>query len=681
MLTRVEDGRATGVRGDPEHPFTRGSLCAKVRDYEQRVYHPDRVLYPMRRVGAKGSGEFERISWDAALTEIATRCGDIVDEHGPQAILPCSYLGHQGLLNGLHCGDVFFNRLGASVGERTFCNAGATLAYNMTLGNTPGIDPESFAFAKVIVVWGCNVIGSMPHHWPFIREAQKNGAKLIVVDPLRSRTAARADLHIRPRPGTDLALVFGLMHVLVHENLLDNEYAENHIHGLQQLKQTVADYSPEHAAQLTGVSAQEITEFARLYASESATAIRVGVAIERHANGPDTVRAISTLPALTGTWRYPGGGIFQNSGRAFPMQRAAMARPDLIPEGTRVVNVLGLGRALNELNDPPINGLFVYNCNPVISAPEQAEVLRGLARDDLFTVVSEQFITDTARYADIVLPATTQLEQWDLMYAWGHLYLGLNRPAIEPCGEAVSNTELFRRLATAFGFEEADFKRSDEELMAASLDWDHPNLRGVSLEQLMERGWMKLNLGDAATRTPHADGDFPTATGKCEFVATEAARGTQVLVNFRQCYAEQQEALPLNESPEYYPVASAADADLKLVSPKTHFFLNSSYANFSNAKRRSGPQPLWMHPHDAASRGIETDSDVVVSNELGKLRVRCIVTEDTLPGVVVVPHGFWRDEGGTPNASVNLLNPHKPTRLGKAPSFSDTTVRVGRLAD
>jgi anaerobic selenocysteine-containing dehydrogenase len=679
MLTTLEDGVVTGVRGDPQHPFTRGALCPKVRNYEARVYHPDRVLHPLIRVGAKGAGEFRQGTWEEALQAIESRFNAVTQEFGAEAIAPCSYLGQQGLLNGLHCGDAFFNRLGASVGERTFCNAGATLAYNMTLGNTPGLDPESFVHAKLILIWGCNIIGSMPHHWPFIREAQKSGARLVVIDPTRSRTAAKADLHIRPHPGTDVALAFGIMRYILQAGNLDS-YADRHIHGLEQLRENVSDFSSQHVEDITGVPAEQFLELAKAYANTPASAIRVGVALERSANGPDAVRAIATLPALTGAWQHIGGGIFQNAGRAFPMNRAGMARPDFIKPGTRVVNVVGLGRALTGDLDPPIKALMVYNCNPVIASADQALTIQGLEREDLFTVVSEQFMTDTARYADIVLPATTQLEQVDLMYSWGHFYLTLNTPALAPLGQAVSNTELFRRLARQFGFKEEAFRRTDEQLLEDALDWTHPSLDGVSLKGLRQTGWARLALGDPASRLPHEKGQFPTATGKCEFVATQAEEGTQVLTNFRQCYEGEQEGAPLNASPMYRPVPSRDDGKLTLVSPKTHYFLNSSYANFDSLLRRSGQQWLLVHPDDAAAVQV-IDNDIVdVKNDHGCIQARVRVTDDTRKGVAIVPHGFWRTPNSNTPGSVNVLNPMAPTILGKAPTFSDTRVSIQKAA-
>lgn len=679
LLTTVVDGKAVGVRGDPDHPFTRGALCAKVRDYEQRAYHPDRLLYPMRRAGEKGSGQFQRVTWDEALDEIAVRFHRISDEHGAEAILPCSYLGHQGLLNGLHCGDPFFNRLGASVAERTFCNAGATLAYNMTLGNTPGLDPESFVHARLIVIWACNIIGNMPHHWPFIREAQRRGARLVVVDPLRSRTAKHADWHIRPRPGTDGALALGLIRSLAEQGLVDDSYVADHVHGYEALRERAGTFTPERVAELTGLSSEDVSALAHEYGTTHPSAIRVGVAIERQANGPDTVRAICALPALVGAWRHVGGGLFQNAGRAFPINRQGLARPDLIAPGTRVVNLLSLGKALTgELPlDPPVKALFVYNSNPVSGSAEQEKVVSGLLRDDLFTVVSEHFMTDTARYADLLLPATTQLEQADLMYSWGHFYATYNHPAIAPVGEAVSNTELFRRLAARMGFTEPVFRRDDEQIARDSLDWEHPSLSGITLERLKDEGWARLELGEPGERRPHAGGGFPTPTGRCEIASTEAAKGTMVLTNFRQCYEAEQEGAPVDALPDYQPVGADADgSSLILVSPKTHYFLNSSYGNFDHHQRRNGRQWALLHPADALERGIAAGDDIVVKNESGRLQVEARIGDDTLRGVVVVPHGYWRD--GADGGSVNVLNADCPTHIGKAPSFSDTRVHVAK---
>jgi anaerobic selenocysteine-containing dehydrogenase len=452
MLVTVEDGRAISVRGDPEHPFTRGGLCVKVNNYEQRVYSSDRVLYPLKRSGPKGTSQFTRVSWDEALGVIRDRWTDIIDNFGPAAILPYSYLGTEGILNGLNVGDAFFNKLGATISEWTFCDSGSCTAYFMTIGPSHGMDPESFKHSKYIILWACNTISTNLHHWPFIAEAKNNGAKLVVIDPVKTRTAREADWHIPIRPGTDAALALGMMNVIISEDLVDHHYVKNYTEGFEELKDRVQAYSPESVAEITGISPQDIRTLAREYATTQPSVIRIGVAIERHTGGGQTVRAAACLPALVGAWRRVGGGMLQLPIWAFPVKWENLMRPDWIKPGTRILNQWRLGPALigEEKLDPPIKSLFVYNSNPAVVVPEQDKIIRGLEREDLFAVVSEQFLTDTARYADIILPATTQLEQFDIMFSWGHLYLSLNQKAIEPLGEAVPNTELFRRLARAW---------------------------------------------------------------------------------------------------------------------------------------------------------------------------------------------------------------------------------------
>ena len=454
MLITVEDGRATKVRGNPEHPFTQGVLCVKVDDYQLRTYSSDRVLYPLKRSGPKGSGQFEQISWNEALAEIKTRWTAIIEEHGPSAILPYSYLGTEGILNGLNVGDAFFNKLGATTSERTFCDSGACTGYMMTVGPSPGTDPESFAYSKYIILWSINPISTNLHHWPFIAKAQKNGAKVVVVDPVKTRTAQKADWHIPIRPGTDGALAMGMMNVIITEDLVDHDYVEKYTLGYDELKERAADYPPEKVSEITGIPPEDIRTLAREFATTQASVIRIGVAVERHAGGGQTVRALTCLPALVGSWRHVGGGILQLPVWAFPVKWDDLMRPDWIKPGTRVLNQWRLGPALTGKMalDPPIKSLFVYNSNPVVVAPEQDKTVQGLMREDLFTVISEQFLTDTALHADLVLPATTQLEQFDIMFSWGHFYLSLNQPAVEALGEAVPNTELFRRLAKNHGF-------------------------------------------------------------------------------------------------------------------------------------------------------------------------------------------------------------------------------------
>ncbi len=681
MLVAVEDGRAVEVRGDPGHPVTRGALCVKVEDYVDRVYSPDRVLHPMRRVGAKGSGRFERITWDAALDEIAARFRTIIAEYGPQAILPYSYLGTEGLVNGLNVGDPFFNKLGATISERTFCASGVITGWLMTLGPTTGADPESVAQSKYIIIWACNVISTNLHLWPMIAEAQRRGAKVVVIDPLRNRTAARADWHIPIRPGTDAALALALIRVLVSEQLLDRDYVERYTVGFTELRERAAEYTPERAAAITGVPAADIVKLAREYASSQPAVIRLGVGVERHAGGGQAVRAICCLPALVGAWRRPGGGLVGMPNFAFPIKWDTVTRPDFIRPGTRHLNQFRLGAALNgELGlDPPIRALFVYNCNPVIAVPDQAKVLAGLAREDLFTVVSEHFMTDTADFADLVLPATTQLEQFDLMWSWGHMHISVNNPAIAPLGEAISNAELFRRLAARMGFDDPCFARSDEQIAREAIDWSSPALEGVDLDYLKRHGHVRLKVGAPESFAPHAEGNFPTPSGKVEFVSSMAAVGNFVIPLFRQGSADGQTCEPVDPIPTFIPPREAPDRNgrfrLNLLSPKSHAFLNSSCGNMARQRRIAGEPAVTINPTDAAARGIVESQPVRVFNDRGAFAATARISTEVQPGVIVAPMGYWRKFSSS-RSTVSASTPTAFADLGHAPTFFDNLVEV-----
>src|ERR1700719_1293677 len=625
ILTTVEDGKAIAVRGNPDHPFTRGRLCVKVNNYEERVYSDKRVLYPLKRVGPKGSRQFQRISWDEAIETIATRWKSIIAEHGAQAILPYSYLGTQGIINGLNVGDPLFNKLGATVSERTFCDSGSCTAYMMTIGPTPGVDPESFVHSKYILLWACNTLGTNSHHWPFIEQAKKAGAKLVVIDPVRTRTARLADWHIPIRPGTDAALAL----------------------------------------------------------------VRIGVAVERHAGGGQTVRAIACLPGLIGAWKHVGGGLLQLPIWAFPVKWEVLMRPDLQPEKMRVLNSWRLGQALTRVLGfrPPIQSLFVYNANPMAMVTEQAKLEQGLEREDLFTVVSEHFLTDTARYADIVLPATTQLEQKDIMFSWGHLYLSYNNPAIEPLGEAVPNTELFRRLAKAMGIEDPSFYRTDDEIIEASLDWSNPVLQGITLEDVKAKGYARLTMPSADDWAPHREGNFPTPTGKCEFKSTITGGGNFVVPLFRQGYNGDQDGTPVDALPHYIPPnenpqttpALAKRYPLSLITPKSHAFLNSNYGNLPAQTAQAGEeQSVFLHPDDAEQRGIVAGAPIRVFNDRGAFEAFATLSPDVMPGVVVAPSGYWH-RSNRKGATVHALTPPAFADLGRAPTFSDVLVQVGRV--
>jgi len=688
MLYHVRDGKLVDVHGDPDHPMTRGGLCVKLRNFPEHHYQADRLLYPMRRTGPKGSAQFERISWDDALAEIKARWTQTIDECGAQAIMPHAYLGHQGVLNGLTSGDAFFNRLGASVAEKTYCESGSSTAWIMTVGPTGGLDVESMAYSKYIIVWGMNMTSTNLHAWPFVLEAQKKGAKVVVIDPVRTRTARQADWHIPIRPGTDGALAMGLIHEIIAQDLVDFDYVDNYSIGYHELAQRAAQYPPQRVAEITGVPAEDICTLAREYATTQPAAIRQGVAIERSRGGGQAIRAITCLPALVGAWRYVGGGTVEMPIWEFPTQFDKICKPEWIPEGTRVINELDLGAALTgELAlDPPLKSLFIYNSNPVSQGPAQAKLVRGLLREDLFTVVSEHFITDTARYADLVLPATMQAEQLDIMVTWGHLYISLNQPAIPPPGECVPNVELFRRLAKTMGFDDDYWDRTDEQMLIDFHDWDAPAMQGVTWDKLKEHGYMRINVGAPDARAPHANGNFPTPSGKCEFKSSLAESGNFVVPVWRSMYDAMQPGEPIDPLPDYLPPFESPDTNpelakrypLNIVSPKPHAFLNSQYANAQDKQRVQGEQRIFLHPDDAAERGIATGDLVQVFNDRGSFQGPAQLDDALMPGLVMANVGHWASSSPG-NSSVNSITSDQHCTLGNAGVYSDNLVEVTKL--
>ena len=681
MVFEVEDGKLVGVKGNPDHPMTRGGLCVKLKDYEKRHYHPDRVLYPLRRTGPKGSGQFKRISWDEALDEITDRWKAIIEEYGPQAILPNSYLGNQGLVHGLNGGDAFFNRMGATVCERTFCGEGSCTAWLLTVGPTAGVDPESFIHSKYIVIWACNSVSTNLHHWHIVKQAQKQGAKVVVIDTFASRTAKEADWHIAPKPGTDGALAMAMIHTIIDEGLVDKDYVENYTVGYEDLVERAKDKTPEWAEKITGIPADDIRTFAREYATTQPAAIRLGVALERSYGGGQTIRAVTCLPALTGAWRHVGGGALQFPVWEHPYKFDVISRPDLIPEGTRVVNNLQLGRVLTgEIPlDPPIKSLMCWNTNPVTQAPETDKIVEGLQREDLFMVSAEHFISDTALYADIILPASMGAEMEDMILSWGHLYLTYNEKCVESPGQAIPNNEIFRRLAERMGYEEENFKWSDSECLENYVDWDSPACDGIDLDTLRKNGYARLNVGTKDNRAPHKQGNFPTPSGKCEF-KLDGARNF-VAGPFRQMYEGFQSGEELDSLPDYVPPRETPETNpelakkypLNIVSPKSHGFLNSCYANMDHKIKGQGEQFVMINAFDADSRGIADGDTVRVFNDRGAFEAITQITDDVNSGLIVATLGYWRQLN---KGTVNSISSAEFVNMGHAPTFSDNLVQI-----
>ncbi|OYY50374.1 MAG: molybdopterin oxidoreductase [Methylophilaceae bacterium 17-44-8] len=681
MEYHVQDGKLLKVTGNKEHPMTRGGLCVKLKDYEKRHYHPDRLLYPMKRVGPKGSKQFTRISWDEALDTIVDKWQQIIAADGPQAIMPVSYLGNQGLVHGLNGGDAFFNRLGATVCERTFCGEGSCTAWLLTVGPTAGVDPESFIHSKYIVVWASNSVSTNLHHWHIIKEAQKKGTKVVVVDSYASKTAKEADWHIAPKPGTDGALAMAMMHVIIEEGLVDQDYVDNYTVGYKELAERAKTRTPEWAEKITGIVAEDIRKFAREYATTPPAAIRIGVALERNYGGSQAIRAVTCLPALIGAWRHVGGGILQFPVWEHPYRFDVISRPDLIPEGTQVANILQLGRVLlGEIKlNTPIKSLMVWNTNPVTQSPETDKIVKGLEREDLFTVVAEHFLSDTAAYADIVLPAAMGAEMEDMILSWGHLYLTYNAKCIDPPGEALPNNDIFRRLAKRLGFEEDNFQWSDSECLENYVAWDAPACDGYDLTYMREHGFAKLKVGTKDDRAPHKQGNFPTPTGKC-MLMVEGAKNF-VAGPFRQMYEGFQPGEDLDPLPDYVANRESVESNptlakrypLSIISPKSHGFLNSCYANVAEKIKGQGEQFVMIHPADAAIRGIQEGVKVKVFNDRGAFEADARITKDVNPGIVVATLGYWRQLN---KGTVNCISAAEFGDMGHSTTFSDNLVEV-----
>lgn len=648
----VDSDHVVKWQGDPLHSHTHGALCTKVSRYPERTFHPQRVLHPMKRVGPKGSGAFERISWDEALDTVAARLQAVRD---PEAVVPYSYAGTMGLLQGESMAARFFHRLGASRLDRTICASAGGEALVATYGGKVGMHVQYFAESKLIVIWGSNPITSSVHFWTRVQQAKREGAKVWCIDPRRTDTADKSHRHLALKPGTDGALALALMHELVVHGWLDEDYVARHVEGFEPLRERALQWPPERAAALCGVGADEIRELARDYGTTKPAAIRLNYGMQRVRGGGNAVRLIALLPCLTGAWRHRAGGLLLSSSGWFAGVRndAALQRPDLLAgRNPRTINMSTIGDAL--LHDagagfgPRIEALVVYNSNPVAVAPESAKVVQGFRRDDLFTVVLEHFMTDTADFADIVLPATTQMEHLDVHTSYGHTDVLVNEPALTPRGEARSNTQIFRDLAARMGFDEPCFADDDEALLGQAL-------RGVDLAELRGRGWVTLPLPDA----PFAEGGFRTPSGKVQVDAPGLG-----VPDFVPNYESAQ------SSPEL-----AARYPLAMISPPARNFLNSTFVNVQSLRDIEGEPLLEIHPADAASRGIASGALVRVFNDRGSHTCRAEVSERARPGVVNGLGVWWR-KLGRDGRNVNELTSQRLTDIGRAPVFYDCLVEV-----
>jgi anaerobic selenocysteine-containing dehydrogenase len=665
LSVSVEDGRLVDVVGDPDHPFTQGVICGKVHDYTERVYSPLRVLYPMRRIGEKGAGEFERISWDDAIEEIAHRLTRVMAQWGPEAILPFSYAGSLGRIQ-YYAGHPLFHALGASQLERTICVATAYAGWRATVGVVAGNDAEQMVDAELVILWGINAAYTHINVMTLVKAARARGARIVCIDPYRTRTARQADEHVMIRSGTDGALALGIMHVLIAEDLLDHAYIARATTGFEALRDHVRAYPPSRVAEITGLPAERIVGLARRYGGTKAAFIRAGIGLSRHENGGMTCRAIACLPALTGAYAHPAGGALLASSGAFGGGDAALERRDLLPAPLpRTLNMIHLGRVLTDASlRPPVMALCVYNSNPAAVCPNAELVLRGLARDDLFTVVHEQVHTDTADYADILLPATTSMEHLDLYRSFGHLYLQLAEPVIPPEGEARSNWEVFRELARSLGLRIPHYERAPSDLIRDYLRASGPVLAGVTYERLRAEHSIRIDV--PRPFMPFADG-APTPSGKVEFYSeTLAGQGLPALPTY----------VPLSESATHPEVG--ARYPLRCHVPPNRFFLNSSFSQSALLRTRQSGPAVFVHPEDASARGIVPGDLTAVWNDRGRALFTAIVSDDTPPGQVVI-EGIWWHKFMPGGRGVNVLTSDRVADLGGGPVFHSTMVEVGRV--
>lgn len=660
----VRDGAAVALRGDREHGFTRGSLCTKVNRYLEHAAAPDRIRFPMRRVGPKGSGRFERITWDAALDEISLRLSEIVDRYGGEAVWPFWGMGTLGLLQGVSGspGRRLFNVLGASHHDPTICSVAGGAGLRYPLGTSAGMDTEDFRHARLIILWGTNTLTTGHHLWRFVQAAQRDGAYLVAIDPLRTRTAAQADEHLAPIPGTDAALALGLLNVIVRLGAEDRAYLDRHTLGWPEFRERIEQYPAEKVAEITGVPAERIVALGERIARTRPTAIRATMGMQRHAGGGMALRTLACIPGVTGDWGRVGGGLSYSTGSHHKLNVRALVRDDLLPHPVRTLVMTRLGEVLLTADDPPVKSLFVIAANPAASNPDQNAVRRGLSREDLFTVVLEQFPTDTVDYADIVLPSTMQIEHADLHSSYGHLYLAWNEPAVSPPGECLPATETFRRLAGRLGLSEPSLYDTDEQLAVQALSSNAPALAGITLERLKAEGHVRLSV--PRPFLPFAEG-FPTPSGKLEFhSARAAAEGLDPLPGFTAAAEVADDEL-------------AARYPLSLISSAPHHFLNTTFGNNAELRRRAGAPRIVLHPMDAADRGLTAGDEVRVANDRGGFTATLAVGDWVRPGVAATTKGFWAKFVGGSNANATV--DERDADLAGGAVYHDNRVEVSTM--
>lgn len=658
----LEEGKILRIAGDSEHPVTQGVICEKARYYPERVYGKDRVLYPMKRSGPKGSGEFQRISWQEALQEISTRWKSLIEEHGPECILPYSYAGTEGMINKASMDRRFFFRLGTSRLERTICSAAGSVGYQLAYGESKGVNPLLTEEAHVIIFWGINALETNLHQALLAVKARKRGAKVVVIDVHRNKTAQWADEFYQILPGSDGALALGIAHVILRDDLEDSEWIKENVYGINAFRETVLEYSPQRVGKITGLNPADIERLAYDYATTRPSLIRIGNGLQHHDNGGMSTWAIACLPGLTGAWQDKGGGLIKFNSGYFQFDCNRIERPELLKGTPRIVNMNQLGKALTELH-PPVYSLFVYNSNPAAVAPEQSKVLRGLAREDLFTVVHEQVWTDTARYADLVLPATTHLEHSDLYMSYWHGVLQWADPVISPLGESRSNIELFQELARNMGFSEACFQDSTEDIARESLDTPFWKEQEITLERLKNERYISLKIPEL----PYAQGKRVTPSGKIELASESALK------------------LGLSPVPVHIPCVEGPESGnreypLTLISPPHHGILNSTFGNLPSILEHSGKPYLEIHPEDAKTRFIEDGDLVVVYNSRGTCVMKANVVESVLAGVVIAP-GVWWLESYQKGYGINALTSDRLSDMGNGATFFSNLVEVRKAND